>query len=60
MTRVLSEWCDTFREYPALMRATWSADKIVDRVQAEEESAGEPVTDSEAISVAILDALGEP
>ena len=59
MTRVLTEWCDTFREYPSLMRATWKAERLVRAVQCEEESAGEPVTDSETISGAILDALEE-
>lgn len=57
MTRTLAQYCDGAAEYPAVFRMTWTAERIVAEIQAAEVAAGEPVTDSETISGALLDAL---
>ena len=59
MTKALTAWCDGAREYPALFPITNTATSVIADVQAEERKAGEPVTDSEVIAAAILEALGK-
>ena len=59
MTLTLKAWRDSAREYPWSFRMCNTAESVVAGVQAEESKAGEPVTDSESIAAAILEALGK-
>lgn len=55
---VLDEYCQTARDWSALFRCTWrSADRLVAEIQREQRKAGEPESDRETISAAILEAL---
>ena len=63
MTRTLQAWCDEARERRALFMAIppgGSAANLCRLIQDEERAAGEPVSDRETISGALLDALGLP